>query len=807
MLNEKLPRLLSTYAYKSRLLATAAALLFVLYGAIFIGFYTPGHGPLFRWRPDAQLTVLSVPDDSQLLPGDQVLAIDGMAPVRMRPIYPLPLKSAYTFTIQRGSETRAFSVSVTLPPILAELWPFVPTTILALVGWLVGTIILLFADKENDDALATGYIFLLSAVVLMGIQASLEGAPGAWLAGHSGIFILAVGWVYLGTIPRTAPLTPRVKQVFGGLLLGALLLAGAAVFEVLYLFPRHTSFQEIIGLSLYALGFLLAGMGLIIGVVLVALRCWQLPRGQYLRQQLNILLIFMGIGTVPTMLLTVMPRALWDVTLLPFPLAIGLMLFIPLGYLFVIYRRGFLKLDIIFGHIAHLMLLGLLVFGFYIGTLYLIQRWWVLSGQDLLLPATIVFFPALLIAVFASKPISQFVQQAMFDSSFLSQAKLAEMTASLSLRPELATLEKMVAMMAQMFQVAQTVLVLTNDKGQLVPLGQGQLPSSVLGSLASVKTIQSPLLRSRSADRQQYKALFTAVPWAELLIPVQIRQEPIGLLVLSRPGGQGFFNARQLDFLTQAAGVLAVGSENITLFEATLRLSRDRLAFQEQERRKLSQQIHDDPLQQITYATTILDQVVRQAPEVSATYPLLPSAAGHLRQSAQTLREICIGLYPPMQEQGIELAIQEIVAQFQTKYGVQTAVTIAPQLQRCITWVSDQQVTAVCRILTEALNNVMKHAPGASVTVALACVQNQLELSIQDNGPGTLFMHRSFSELMRQGHMGIVGMYEWARVVDGQLRFTPNEPSGLGVFFSCPLASNESDLAMASRHPAETAPD
>lgn len=792
MLTETIPLQLSKYAYKGRIVAVAAALLFILYGAAFLWFYTPYGGPRFLWRPDAQLIIQLSPEESGLQPNDIVLAINGTPSIRMRPIYPLPLQTEYTFTIQREQITEEIAIPVWATLNATVLQTYLPATVLAFAGWLVGTIILLLARKENDDALSAGYIFLLSAVVLIGIQASLEGAPGAWIGGHSGIYLLAVAWVYLGMIPRTEPLTPRLRRMFYALFAGALFLSLAAAFEALYLFPLRTSFQEELGISLYSLGFILAAVGLIACVLIVALRCWQLPRSQYLRQQLFLLLIFIGIGTFPAMVLTILPRALWDVTPLPFPIAIVLMLFIPLGYLFVIYRKGFLGLDLIFSRIIHLTLLALLVFGFYVGGLYLVQAWLKLPGQEAVLPATIVFFPTLLVTLYASEPIGRFVQQAVYGNIVLTQDKLAELALTLSMRPELATLEQMVTAVADMFNISHAFLALTNGAGQLLPVGQASAYPWPLPD--SARKLQRPLLRSRIADAQQYRTLFEAVSWVELVLPVQVRQESIGVLLLSRPSEQGYFNARQLQFLRQAAGVLAVGSENITLFESTLKLSRERLSFQEQERKKLSQQIHDDPLQQITYATTLVDQLVHKGDDHRAGNPLLPTVAVHLRQAAETLREICVGLYPPMQDQGIELAIQEIMVQFRANYGLKTVVSLPKTGLFQAGMLNDQQVTAVCRILTEALNNVVKHAPSAMATVSLDCVQDELILSIKDNGPGNAFAESSFSELMRQGHLGIVGMYEWARLVGGRLQLGANQPTGFHLLFICPLKTRNFSL-------------
>src|SRR5690606_34694496 len=88
--------------------------------------------------------------------------------------------------------------------------------------------------------------------------------------------------------------------------------------------------------------------------------------------------------------------------------------------------------------------------------------------------------------------------------------------------------------------------------------------------------------------------------WLELLIPVIVRHEQIGFMGLSRPA-DGYFNAEQIQYLAQVADLVAVGSEAIMLFEVSRKISLQLLYAQESERKNLAAQIHDRPLQAITY--------------------------------------------------------------------------------------------------------------------------------------------------------------------------------------------------------------
>lgn len=66
---------------------------------------------------------------------------------------------------------------------------------------------------------------------------------------------------------------------------------------------------------------------------------------------------------------------------------------------------------------------------------------------------------------------------------------------------------------------------------------------------------------------------------------------------------------------------------------------------------------------------------------------------------------------------------------------------------------------------------------------------NLINVVITDQGLGTTVNDLSYTELLRQGHLGLVGMYEWAQYVNGNLRLLPNEPSGLKVVLQCPVTS------------------
>jgi signal transduction histidine kinase len=790
--------------YRLRIPFAVVAVLFILYCVIYLWGYIPYEDFSYVWQPDGHLVVEDVPIDSLAAPhlqaGDEVLEIGGQPILALRPVYPLPKQLAYEYKVLREGEILTLTIpfSPQATPLAIELR--LPATILSFTGWVAGTIILFLAKKDNWQALRTGSIFLFAAMTAIGIQAAMNGVPGTWIVGYSLVFFLGPAWAYLGFLPRAGPLNHRARTSFNISFILAGVLALLSVYEALALYPKATSVEEQAGFSIFALGFLLAGTGLLVSVVVLAVRTFNLQRSSYLRQQLLILLVFIGMGTLPVVLLSIIPLTIFDADLLPFPIAISLMLLIPAGYLFVIYRRGFLGLDLFFSRSLHVVLFSLIVFGFYTFVLSLGQRLLNQDNAEIIQPATLIFLPTLLLAMYVNKPVRDMIERLVYGDVVDSQKALADYTLILSSRPEISTLNSIVVSLAKTLSSTHVALALKSESGRLVPVsvvGADRLPETIQDEL---QKLEKPVLRSAESDRLEAQWAFDKCTWAEILVPVKVRDEQIGVLALSRPGPDGYFNSRQVSFLTQAAGVLAVGAENIYLFESTRRQSRQRFLVQEEDRKNLSRQLHDDPLQQVTYAIYVIDELLTKHFSANGknrgadpsmlldgeAVSKLVMMADHLRKAAKSLRSVCIGLYPPFHDQGIELAVQDVIYHFENEHGLN--IRYMSTLNGVKHSISEHVTSVVSRVLTEALNNVVKHARDAEVRVTIQAIDDEkLALSVMDKGPGTRVSDLSFSELIRRQHLGIVGMYEWAQEINGELKILPIEPKGTEVLLQWPL--------------------
>ncbi|MFQ5419925.1 MAG: ATP-binding protein [Anaerolineae bacterium] len=452
----------------------------------------------------------------------------------------------------------------------------------------------------------------------------------------------------------------------------------------------------------------------------------------------------------------------------------------PAGYFFVIYRRGYLGLDVVFSKMVIFVILAIAMVAAYGTGLLTIQGQFDFAPESII-PATIMLLPTLMLTIYSAKPIDRFVQGLVFGPVVRNQS-LPEFASALSSKPELSTLASILRSVTQDFDIPQAALLLLDDTGLLSLAAQVNLTGWQPGD-GRLQPFDQSLLRSAVRDETSHP-LF-AHPWIELALPVLVRENQIGFLALARPRG-GYFNAEQVAFLRRVADMIAVGSEAIYLFKASRQLSMQLLSAQEMERRRLASLIHDQPLQILTFASHNIDGILADLRDSA------PQAAQNLEAQAERiqlvmaeLRDICVGLYPPVIDHGVEWVTEEVAEQFWQKFGLR----VHKRLDLAGTMTYPPEVsTAVYKIITEALNNVVKHSRTQEAWVDLSYQDGVLTLVVADQGVGNRLHQCSMSEVVRQRHLGLAGMFRWADLMGGHLSLVANEPHGTKVILEIPLA-------------------
>jgi signal transduction histidine kinase len=230
----------------------------------------------------------------------------------------------------------------------------------------------------------------------------------------------------------------------------------------------------------------------------------------------------------------------------------------------------------------------------------------------------------------------------------------------------------------------------------------------------------------------------------------------------------------------KAAALHRAHEEQIADSELRLRkLSSQLLAAQEEERRSISRQLHDELGQLATAISLDLKSAARQAdPEHGAE--LVRRAIDGADRLLKSLHEIASRVRPTvLDDLGLCDAVESFVEEFSRRTGIAVAADLKFERERIPAEASEHAY----RILQEALTNVARHAQTDRVAVAVHVNARHIELSVRDEGVG--FAPESYAGT----GLGILGMQERAELLGGHWRFVSAPGRGTQIEASLPLSS------------------
>jgi PAS domain S-box-containing protein len=185
---------------------------------------------------------------------------------------------------------------------------------------------------------------------------------------------------------------------------------------------------------------------------------------------------------------------------------------------------------------------------------------------------------------------------------------------------------------------------------------------------------------------------------------------------------------------------------------------------QEQERKRIARELHDDFNQRLA-ALAVEVETLERAPITSpeAIARQLAMIRGHVWRLSDDLHDLAYKLHPSLLEHvGLEVAMRDHVAGFTKRTGL--PVTFAAR--EVPGALSLEVATNLFRVMQESLQNVFKHAQATEATVRLSGSSKGIGLSVRDNGKGFDVENKQ----TRVKGIGLVSMQERARLLGGFLR-------------------------------------
>jgi two-component system, NarL family, sensor histidine kinase UhpB len=222
---------------------------------------------------------------------------------------------------------------------------------------------------------------------------------------------------------------------------------------------------------------------------------------------------------------------------------------------------------------------------------------------------------------------------------------------------------------------------------------------------------------------------------------------------------------------------------------------------EEDERRHVARELHDDTVQTIVALIQRLE-VCERADSQTELSCRLDDVRDLASKSLDSVRRLIYNLRPLyLEDLGLATAAEALCKDVERSMG-------APHIQLSISGVqtrlaSDLELTAF-RILQEALTNVLRHAKAHSVQVRLEFGEHNLTLTVQDDGRGFV-TSTSAQDLARDGHFGLMGMRERALRFGGHLSLQSQPGYGTTLMVSLP-SEHEPRSAPAAPYAAESFP-
>ncbi|MFP5245964.1 MAG: sensor histidine kinase, partial [Thermoanaerobaculia bacterium] len=258
-------------------------------------------------------------------------------------------------------------------------------------------------------------------------------------------------------------------------------------------------------------------------------------------------------------------------------------------------------------------------------------------------------------------------------------------------------------------------------------------------------------------------------------------ERDIGALILSTAAETA---GDDLELVRAIASEAAIALSNAQLNEETRRaqartqeLSRRIVAVQEEERRLLGRELHDQLGQMLTGLRLTLASFAAEHP---AGHPLLAEARTLADEMVERVHALSLTLRPPMLDDGgLVAALSWHLARFQNQTGISVDFR-----HRDVEDIDTEIAIGAFRIIQEALTNVARHADARNVRVRVWTSEDQLLVNIADDG-------RGFDKSPRPDSLGISGMHERAVLLGGIATVMSALGEGTTVTIALPVRNPE----------------
>jgi PAS domain S-box-containing protein len=276
-------------------------------------------------------------------------------------------------------------------------------------------------------------------------------------------------------------------------------------------------------------------------------------------------------------------------------------------------------------------------------------------------------------------------------------------------------------------------------------------------------------------------------------VPIATGENVLGEIYIACPP-EACFGDTRLQLLVSIGSQLAVAIENATLYEAVRRKEeasstflRQYIAAQEEERKRIARELHDEPAQLITGLALAIETASQMAANQNGDLRRALASANALTERVSTeIGRIIRDLRPTLLDDLGLLEALEFYADTRLRpLGIQvTSETVGTDGR-----LSPELETALFRVAQEGMSNIARHARAENVSLTLEFQDEFVAVDIEDDGQG-FDVEATFARGQDGSPFGLMGMRERVDLLNGRLVVESRPGDGTSVRVRVPLLSS-----------------
>lgn len=206
------------------------------------------------------------------------------------------------------------------------------------------------------------------------------------------------------------------------------------------------------------------------------------------------------------------------------------------------------------------------------------------------------------------------------------------------------------------------------------------------------------------------------------------------------------------------------------------------LTAQEEDRRRISRDLHDDVNQRLAMLSMDLRRIEKDPTsdpdELRETIRLI---SNRLTAVSDDVRQMAYRFHPSiLDDLGLVKAVRRLVDEFSARTGIKSTYVHKDP----ITALPAELTICIYRVVQESLSNIARHAQASHVEVELICEDDVVSLSVRDNGVGFDVEQPGKAG----GHLGLLSMKERVRLAKGKLDVASSPTHGTQIRVDIPLS-------------------